>query len=114
MLYEVLRFDSKIKPLITGIVVAKDATEKVSLVENSDYSAKQVLRKLAVLDHLNDFLFIYSDAVIDALHDEFLNSNEKTNLGKNHELRIVANSLLDVENMPIDSVLLSRFLWKFV
>ena len=106
-------FDKTIKPLISNIVNTEQASDKVSLVENANYSAKQVLRKLAVLDHLNDFLFIYADEVIDALHGEFLNSDEKTNLGKNQELRIVANKLLDVGNTTIDSVLLSRFLWKY-
>lgn len=106
-------FESNIKPLIENIVNAELPSDKVSFVENSDYSAKQVLRKLAVLDHLNDFLFIYSDEVIDALHDEFLISEEESNLGKNHELRIVLNNLLAIETTPIDSVLLSRFLWKY-
>lgn len=106
-------FEILIKPIISDIANAKEALDKIGLVENANYSAKQVLRKLAVLNHLNDFLFIYSDAVIDALHDEILSSEEKTNLGKNHELRIALNKILDIDSNPVDAVLLSRFLWKY-
>jgi len=49
-------FEEDIKPLIKSIVNCPDVFSKISIVENSNYAAKHILRKLAVLDHLYDFL----------------------------------------------------------
>jgi hypothetical protein len=105
-------FNEKIKPLFEGVALCENAIDKASIFENSEYQAKQILRKLAVLDHMNDFLFIYSD-MIDYLHSDFLKSETSSNLAKNHELRLVVNKLLDVKDTPVESVLLSFFLWKY-
>ena len=107
-------FDGTIKVLLKNIVNSSEPRDKIPLVETSEFASKQVLRKLAVLDNLEDFLFIYSDGIIDTLHDEFLNSEETENLGKNYEIRAVANHFLDIpKNNVVESVLLSWFLWKY-
>jgi len=107
-------FLSTIKPLIINIVNTNEASKKIDFVENSSYAAKQLLRKLAVLDNLGDFLFIYSDGIIDNLHNEFLNSEEISNLGKNYEIRLVINKILELDKYdPVESVLLSNFLWSY-
>ncbi|EDP96748.1 AAA family ATPase [Kordia algicida OT-1] len=104
---------NNIKDLIRSIVESKDVIVKVNTLENSNYKAKQILRKLAVLDNLYDFIYIYSDPVIDALHNELLDSETSTNLGKNYEIRKALNHILDIENTPVDNILLSRFIWKY-
>lgn len=107
------KFEEHIEPILSSIIDQSDIIEKVIAVEESKYAAKQVLRKLAVLDNHEDFLYIYSDGVIDLLHNEFLDSETETNLGKNHEIRIAINKILELENNPINAVLVSRFLWKY-
>ena len=67
-------YQENIKPLLKNIVECSEASGKPSIVESSNFPAKQILRKLAVLDHMNEFLFIYSDDMIDALHTEIINS----------------------------------------
>jgi 5-methylcytosine-specific restriction protein B len=106
-------FNNEIKPILKNIVDCVEASDKALIVENSDYPAKQVLRKLAVLDHMHQFLFIYADDTIDALHADILMSEEQNNLHKNHEIRLAVNSILSVEDTLLDNVLLSRFLWKY-
>lgn len=109
-----LFFNENVMPILEKIVKTSDSREKVDAVENSDYAAKQVLRKMAVLDKTDQFLFIYSDTIIDTLHAEFVGSEETTNLGKNHDIRLVANKILDVNNDDVvESILLSWFLWRY-
>lgn len=109
-----LYFNHQVKPILEKIVKTQDSREKVDAVENSNYAAKQVLRKMAVLDKTGEFLFIYSDNIIDTLHAEFVGSDEATNLGKNHEIRLVTNEILalDKDNI-VESILLSWFLWRY-
>jgi DNA polymerase III delta prime subunit len=108
------RFNSNILPLLSNIANSESALDKIATVENDNtYSAKQILRKLAVLDLQNEFLNIYSDDVINTLHNEFLNSETETNLGKNNEVRLVVNKILEIEDTAVNSVLISRFLWKY-
>lgn len=106
-------FEANIKPLIKSIVNATEVIDKITKVETADYAAKQVLRKLAVLGNPDQFLFMYSDSAIDSLHNEFVDSQEETNLGKNHEIRVIVNELLEISSSVVDSVLVSRFLWKY-
>jgi 5-methylcytosine-specific restriction protein B len=106
-------FKTNIIPLIENIVNCEDAMLKSSKFEDSNYQAKQVLRKLAVLDCQYDFIYIYSDPIIDILHNDFLDSETSNNLGKNYEIRKVLNEILEIRNTPVDNVLLSRFLWKY-
>lgn len=109
-----LKFNQDIKPLLENIVAADDLYERIDIVETTSYAAKQILRKLAGLDYLGDFLFIYSNEMVDTLHDQFINSDETKNLAKCYEIRAVANELLSInKNDPVESVMLSRFLWKF-
>jgi hypothetical protein len=106
-------YNNDIKGLIKTISETKDILNKINEVENCNYTAKQILRKLAVLDNLYDFIYIYSDPIIDTLHNELLNSETSSNLGKNYEIRKVLNEILQIQNTPEDNVLLSRFLWKY-
>lgn len=107
------RFNSTIKPTLKNIVTKSSAIEKIEAIESSNYAAKQILRKMAVLDSTNDYLNIYSDDAINTLHNDFLESETSTNLGKNHEVRIAINNVLNLEDTPINSFLVSRFLWKY-
>ena len=107
-------FEEVIKPLFSKVVDSKIASDKVELVEQSNYNAKQILRKLAVLDHFSDFICIYSDSVINTLYDEIIESAEDTNLGRNIELQIVMQDILNLEkDNPVQRVILSRFLWLY-
>ena len=111
--YAIEIFNKDIKPLIKKIVNCENACNKGAIVENSKYAAKQILRKLSILDHQHDFIFIYSDDVIDALHKEFINSEESLNLNKNYEVRAHLNQLLNIKDTYEENVLLSNFLWKY-
>lgn len=106
-------FKREVKPLFKKIVDCTEASDKATMVEASTYPAKQVLRKLAGLEHMYQFLFIYSDATIDQLHKDFLNSETEGNLSKNHEIRLAINSILSIEDNPLENVLISRFLWRY-
>lgn len=108
-------FNENIKGLLKSIVSQTDPLEKIRLVENSNYSAKQVLMKLAVLDNLSDFLYIYSTQWLEELYDEFIDSDSEGIFIKNYQVCVVAKKLLDVnEQDKNELVLLSRFLWRFV
>ncbi|WP_148335303.1 McrB family protein [Acinetobacter lwoffii] len=109
-------FNDNIKGLLKSIVSKTDALEKIHLIENSNYSAKQVLMKLAVLDNLSDFLYIYSTQWLEELYNEFIDDSDNEEVfRKNHQVCIVAKQLLDInEQDKNELVLLSRFLWRFV
>ncbi|WP_353851292.1 AAA family ATPase [Acinetobacter sp.] len=108
-------FNDNIKGLLKSIVSETDPLEKIRLVENSNYSAKQVLMKLAVLDNLSDFLYIYSTQWLEELYNEFIDSDAEGVFRKNYQVCLVAKTLLDVnEQDKSELVLLSRFLWRFV
>ncbi|HTO36482.1 MAG TPA: AAA family ATPase, partial [Flavobacterium sp.] len=98
-----------------NIVSTSDPLEKICLVEETDYSAKQILMKLSVLDNLSDFLYIYSSQWLDELHSEFIDNDAVGIFTKNHQVCIVAKKMLEVnEQDKNELVLLSRFLWRFV
>lgn len=107
------RFDDILKPLLQRIVNENSNIEKIQIIENANYAAKQILRKMAVLDNTKDYLNIYSDDAINTLHSNFLNSETATNLGKNHEVRIAINELLNLDDTALNAFLVSRFLWKY-
>ncbi len=108
-------FNDNIKGLLKNIVLKTDPLEKIRLVENANYSAKQVLMKLAVLDNLSDFLYIYSSYWLEELYNEFIDSDTEGIFTKNYQICAVAKKLLDVnEQDKNELVLLSRFLWRFV
>ncbi|RSO15059.1 restriction endonuclease [Acinetobacter pittii] len=108
-------FNNNIIGLLKSIVLKNDPLEKIHLIENSDYSAKQILMKLAVLDNLSDFLYIYSTQWLEELYNEFIDSDAEGVFRKNFQVCFVAKKLLDVnEQDKNELILLSRFLWRFV
>lgn len=108
-------FNENIKGLLKNIVSQTNPLEKIQLVENTSYSAKQILMKLAVLDNLSDFLCIYSTQWLEELYNEFIDGDAEGIFTKNHQICIVAKELLEVnEQDKNELVLLSRFLWRFV
>ncbi|WP_111682810.1 AAA family ATPase [Winogradskyella tangerina] len=107
-------FNQSIKPLLKTIVISTNPEDIISAIESSDYHGKQVLRKAAVLNNHHTFLSMYSDDAINTLHNEFVLSDEIRNLGKTHEIRLIINDLLNIDTSNrVESVLLSRFLWKY-
>jgi 5-methylcytosine-specific restriction protein B len=108
-------FNENIKNLLKNIVSTSDPLEKIRLVEETSYSAKQVLMKLAVLNNLSDFLYIYSSYWLEELYSEFIDSDTEGIFTKNYQICFVAKKLLEVnEQDKNELVLLSRFLWRFV
>lgn len=107
-------FDDNIKTLLRKIIETENPLEKIQIIENSSYAAKQMLRKIAAMENKGDFLFMYSDDAIDSLHKEFLDSDETTNLGKSYEVRQAVNMILGIDPKDdVESNLLSTFLWKY-
>lgn len=108
-------FNENIKNLLKNIVSTSDPLEKIRLVEETSYSAKQILMKLAVLDNLSDFLYIYSSYWLEELYNEFIDSDTEGVFTKNYQFCVIAKKLLEVnEQEKNELVLLSRFLWRFV
>lgn len=108
-------FETKIKVLLRNIILEKKLLKKIYLIENADYSAKQILMKLAALDNLSDFLYIYSPQSLDELYTEFVDGDAEGVLRKNYEVCCEVKRLLDVnEQDKNELLLLSRFLWNFV
>jgi 5-methylcytosine-specific restriction protein B len=60
--------------------------EKIKLVERATYSAKQVLMKMAVLDNLSDFIYIYSTPWLEELYNDFIDGDAEGIFAKNHEV----------------------------
>lgn len=108
-------FNDNIKPLLNNIVSASAPLEKINLIENANYSAKQLLMKLAVLENLADILQIYKEESIEELYNEFIDDDTDSVYTKNHQVCVVAKKILDVnEQDKNELLLLSRFLWQFV
>jgi 5-methylcytosine-specific restriction protein B len=108
-------FNNHINSLLESIVVEGDPLVKIHLVEEANYSAKQILMKLAVLDNLSDFIFIYSTQWLDELYIDFIDGNAEDNFTKNHQVCIVAKKLLEInEQDKSELILLSRFLWRYI
>jgi len=108
-------FNDNIKGLLKIIVEETDVLTKISLVEEANYSAKQVLMKMAVLDNLNDFLYIYSTSWLEELYSDFIDGDAEGIFTKNHQVCLVAKKLLEInEQDKGELILLSRFLWRYV
>jgi len=108
-------FNDNIKGLLKSIVTEKDLIKKISLVENANYSAKQILMKMAVLDNLAEFLYIYSTPWIEELYSDFIDGDAVGVFSKSHQVCTVAKKLLEVKEQDQgELILLSRFLWKYV
>lgn len=113
-------FEENIKGLLEKIVSESDPSKKIKLINDTDYSAKQILMKIAVLENLKDILQIYKSETIEELYNEFINEDDdgkKSVYEKNLEICKVAKKLLEVkedeEDDEIELILLSRFLWHF-
>ncbi|MDD3773314.1 MAG: AAA family ATPase [Weeksellaceae bacterium] len=108
-------FNDNIKPLLKNIISASTPLEKIGLIENANYSAKQLLMKLAVLENLADILQIYKEESIEELYNEFIDDDTESVYTKNHQVCVVAKKILNVnEQDKSELLLLSRFLWQFV
>ena len=106
-------FAKDIKPLFKSIVGCTDPLEIVHLVETSQYSGKQILRKLAVLQRPKAFVHLYSDGVIDTLYEELIGGDEPSNLGRNHQLRKMLGEVFQLEDTIEHTRMLSNFLWQY-
>ncbi len=107
-------FNDKIKGLLKNIVSEADLQEKIRNVQDSEYSAKQVLMKLAVLDNLSDFIYIYSTLWLEELYNEFVAGPEEGLLSKNYRICSIAKDLLVVDDTDkTELILMSRFLWEY-
>lgn len=108
-------FNDNIKSLLKSIISETDLLEKIRLVENANYSAKQILMKMAVLDNLSDFIYIYSEQWLDELYNEFIDGNEDGVFTKNSQVCVVVKALLEINQQDKNElILLSRFLWRFI
>ena len=108
-------FNDNIKDLLKSIVSSSDPLERIRIVEQTYYSAKQILMKLSVLDNLTDFLYLYSTQGLEELYNEFIDSDAEGLFTKNHHICIVAKKILEVdEQNKSELILLSRFLWRYV
>ncbi|MEN9898279.1 MAG: hypothetical protein RLZZ66_1928 [Pseudomonadota bacterium] len=108
-------FNDKIKELLRAIVDEENVIEKINLVKNATYSAEQILMKMAVLDNLSDFLYIYSDKWLNELYSDFIDGDAGYVFTKNYEVCSVVKELLGVNTEDkSELILLSRFLWQYV
>jgi len=108
-------FNDNIKGLLKSIVSETDLLAKIKLVEEAAYSAKQILMKMAVLDNLPDFIYIYSTQWLEELYNDFIDGDAEGIFSKNHQVCLVAKKLLSVnEQDKGELILLSRFLWRYV
>lgn len=108
-------FNDYIKGILKSIVAEKDVLAKIRLVEDANYSAKQILMKMAVLDNLVDFLYIYSTQWLEELYIDFIDGDAEGIFTKNQQVCLVAKKLLEVnEQDKGELILLSRFLWQYV
>lgn len=108
-------FNGNIRGLLKSIVSETEPLAKIKLVEDAAYSAKQILMKLAVLDNLNDFLYIYSTQWLEELYNDFIDGDAEGIFTKNHQVCLVAKKLLSVNEQDNgELILLSRFLWRYV
>jgi 5-methylcytosine-specific restriction enzyme B len=108
-------FNDNIKGLLKAIVEEADVLQKIRLVEEANYSAKQVLMKMAILDNLSDFLYIYSSQLLDELYSDFIDGDAEGVFTKNRQVCLVAKKLLTVnEQDKGELILLYRFLWRYV
>ncbi|SFQ15562.1 McrB family protein [Parafilimonas terrae] len=108
-------FNDNIKGLLKSIVSETDPLAKIRIVEDATYSAKQILMKMAVLDNLSDFLYIYSTQWLEELYNDFIDGDAEGIFTKNHQVCLVAKKLLAVnEQDKGELILLSRFLWRYV
>lgn len=108
-------FNNNIKQLLKNIVSTSNPLEKIRLIKETTYSAKQILMKMALLDNLSDFIYIYSNDVLVKLFNMFIDTDSdiKDTFLINHQVCTVTMKILDIkENNQNELILLSNFLWK--
>ena len=107
-------FNTNIKVLLKKIIEEKDPLKKIEIIDNANYSAKQILMKVAVLEHVSSFLSIYSTDVLNSLYEEFIEGDATGNLDKSHQIMTVSKKLLEIsEDNKSELTLLAWFLWKY-
>lgn len=107
-------FNNNIKNLLKSIVLAAEPLDKTNLVEKANYSAKQVLMKMVVLDNLSNFLSIYSSNILANLYDEFINGDVTNDLEKSYQLMALSKSLFSIDiTSKNEFSMLAWFLWKY-
>lgn len=107
-------FEEQIKPVINKIIKSDMISEIIDAAENNNIGAKQILRKLAVLNKDLDFIYIYSDDSIDKLYSEIYEEEELSNLAKNNKILNFYKELFSLSSPQFaDIFLLSRFLWEY-
>lgn len=108
-------FNNNIKGMLKEIVVAKDVLTKIRKVEEASYSAKQVLMKMAVLDNLSDFIYIYAEEPLGNLYNIFIDGVENEPFAQNHQVCTVVKEILEVDSKDYgELILLSGFLWEYI
>lgn len=116
------KFEDDILPLFKNIVSPQNSPEsikdKIAEIESSNYVAKQIIRKMLVLENTDKFLYIYSNEMIDNLYDMFIaddSSNQLTTLNKSKTLNTKLRILLDIDGKnSVDGILLSGFMWEYL
>ncbi len=117
-------FKKQILPLLKMILKAEPEVtklkDKIKNLEEHEYQAKQILRKMLVLEYPNELIHIYKDETIDTLYKEFGLEGEKTNLEKNQDiLEFIKNIKTENDNntFPTETLAdmrkLSTFLWRY-
>lgn len=121
-------FEANIKNILENIVKSKGIEEICTNIEEAPYSAKQVLRKMAILKYPKEFLYIYHDKTIDALYEHFSKyegfekienkeNQDKLTLHKNKALfEFFKKNGIGInlgETQCVDNVLFSGFLYRY-
>ena len=119
-------FDEKIKPLFKKVAEVRDISALSELEKSNEYKwyeAKQILRKIVVLQNAKNLklplIHIYQDKTIDALYDYFFGDDKSTDLTffeKNNAIARAAEGLFwsqDETKEPLKNIQkLSSFLWE--
>lgn len=110
------KFDDDIKQLLTDLVNGS-IDDKISIVEdrNSIMRSKQLLRKMTVMEHQQDFVYIYSDDAINHLYDELIGGDASNNLSRNRAITQLFKRLFALEDKSTrtDMQILTWFCWDF-
>jgi 5-methylcytosine-specific restriction protein B len=110
------RFNDDIKVLLTDLVNSA-IDNKINIVEDRDtiMRSKQLLRKIVVMEHQQDFIYIYSNDAIDSLYAEFVNGDADNNLSRNRAVTQLLKRLFGLENTctRTDMQILTWFCWDY-
>ena len=110
----------KIKEYLKMLVKAQ-TIEEISTLEQRDdrpIKANQMLKKIIAYKNMGNYLFAYSDHVIDSIYDFFIkNGTSKINIEKNFEVTKELKTIFkqkedETENDSIYMIRLSKFIWS--